>query len=394
MKRVHWATAAAAVVAMCAAGLSTGPHRPARGAAPPGAGAGPGAALVVRIYDVSDLVRPPIDQPFESAVIPPSMLFRRSLPGGGGGGGSGLFSPNADNKDAKRPEGITVDGIVSLLTSLVDAETWGPDGGSVVVAQNLLVVRQSDATHKRLAALLGDLRAARADGKPLDVQAFWVLVPPADLKGILKGNDKAAGREVDLAAVEKLGDRALYARAAVACLSGRPSYVLSGRARSVMIDQNASVGTAVAAYDPEVEQVLAGVALRIVPHLEGDGVVVDVLAAVGDWHEPPKPAHLGGQQSVFVPATQPSDLNISSKIDMSADVDRLNMTASHLATTARVPLGRPVLVGGMTLEPAAGAEGKADAPAAGDARQLYLVLLATSPEPPAGGAKAGKEVGR
>ncbi|MBI3467323.1 MAG: hypothetical protein HY000_30305 [Planctomycetes bacterium] len=36
---------------------------------------------------------------------------------------------------------------------------------------------------------------------------------------------------------------------------------------------------------------------------------------------------------------------------MKASLDRINLTVQQLSTTLRVPIGQPVLVGGMTLHP-------------------------------------------
>ena len=46
------------------------------------------------------------------------------------------------------------------------------------------------------------------------------------------------------------------------------------------------------------------------------------------------------------------------------------MVVHQLKTSLRVPTNRPVLVGGMTLEPSTTSNG----------RQLYLVLEVTSPQ--------------
>ena len=52
--------------------------------------------------------------------------------------------------------------------------------------------------------------------------------------------------------------------------------------------------------------------------------------------------------------------------DAAAAIDRRNEVTQALQTTVRLPLGRKVLVGGMTLEPTP----------KGDAQQLYLVIEA------------------
>ena len=54
------------------------------------------------------------------------------------------------------------------------------------------------------------------------------------------------------------------------------------------------------------------------------------------------------------------------------NLDRVNMVVGQLATTLKVPLGEPTLVGGLTREPAADDQDAAATP------QLYLFIEATA----------------
>ena len=65
---------------------------------------------------------------------------------------------------------------------------------------------------------------------------------------------------------------------------------------------------------------------------------------------------MNGNQIASPSTTQPTD-----------SIDRLNQVRQELRTTVRLPLARKVLIGGMTLEPAAKEEAS---------RQLYLVIEA------------------
>jgi hypothetical protein len=56
----------------------------------------------------------------------------------------------------------------------------------------------------------------------------------------------------------------------------------------------------------------------------------------------------------------------SGNVSQPVQVDRINVVAQQLATSLRVPLAKPVLVGGMTFP---GAEGTQAADS-----QLYLVI--------------------
>ncbi len=145
------------------------------------------------------------------------------------------------------------------------------------------------------------------------------------------------------------------------------------------------VGTAVVAFQPTIAQLLSGVTLQLTPRLEEDSAVVEVLSVVSGWGKPGPSISLTSGGKGAVATTQPSGDQTSTDIisHATASLDRLNVTAQQLATTVRIPLGKPILVGGMTFDPdrpettqPQGKPGVPDAPAA-DGKQLYLVLTLT-----------------
>jgi hypothetical protein len=78
----------------------------------------------------------------------------------------------------------------------------------------------------------------------------------------------------------------------------------------------------------------------------------------------PSPACSGPIDLSKAPATQPvvqADL-VNATATM---IDRLNVVNQEFATTVRLPIGKKVLLGGMTLEPASQTD---------PGRQLYLVV--------------------
>jgi hypothetical protein len=102
--------------------------------------------------------------------------------------------------------------------------------------------------------------------------------------------------------------------------------------------------------------------LEVTPTLETtlDTAVVDVKSQVADWAEP-TPIELSPRQ------TSASKQAVGSDIVMV--IDRLNLLSQEFCTTARLPVGKPILIGGMTSEPSQ------TGPATG---QLYLVLQLTA----------------
>jgi hypothetical protein len=101
---------------------------------------------------------------------------------------------------------------------------------------------------------------------------------------------------------------------------------------------------------------------------------VDILGFVSGWESPMEPYRMMTQNSGGTPATHPAEPDIASNGNSIATMDRMNVLAQEFCTTAYLPLGKPILIGGMTLEPEgiAAADAKADPKTAG--RQLYLAL--------------------
>ena len=111
-------------------------------------------------------------------------------------------------------------------------------------------------------------------------------------------------------------------------------------------------GNNVAGYSPSTAIVQAGTALQITPLVSADekSAVVDVESIASDWLSP-------AEYSNFTPVGMANQA-----AGTAASLDRMNMLVQQLRTTVRVPVGRPVLVGGMTADPGTQAE------------QLYLII--------------------
>jgi hypothetical protein len=82
-----------------------------------------------------------------------------------------------------------------------------------------------------------------------------------------------------------------------------------------------------------------GVIVQVCPVVAPGGgtAVLDVQSFITRWSEPSPQAQVGGAGSASCP------------------IDRPNMPAAEMAMTARVPLGKPVLLGAVTFAPAGGA---------------------------------------
>lgn len=330
----------------------------------------------LKLYDVSDLTAGVLPFKLRSDVLPPSVLhFSKDREAW-----NGLFcGRKRDDADVEPIGAIDIAKIIALIESTIDDPNL-----AVSEFEGSLAVRADAATHAKIVATLDQIRASRPLGKSVEVVAHWVLLEPGKVAGLYK----AGSREID---PQKLSDPAsLYVRSVSRTITGQAVTLLSGRARSVITAQSPSVGQSAAAYDPTVSQILSGLMATVDVRVVDRFAVASVAAAAADWDEPAKGSTLrtvrGGPSgdtdktvtiptpsdpnnpppTITIPAASPATPTADAMV---AEIDRLNMVAMHFHTQARLPLGTPVLVGGMTLEPATGATaGK------GDPRQLYLIL--------------------
>jgi hypothetical protein len=321
--------------------------------------------------------------------------------GGGGPGGRGAASGAMPG--ASDPMQITFDSLIDAMTSACDPNAWVENGtgkGDVRVVGAALVVWQTPDVHKRIDDFLRQLRDGSARRRTVSIDARWLLLNSDDVDRLVETNDDGV-RSLDGQILAEFTRRAGSLRAMSNCFSGQAVYVVSGTRRNVVTsyipvvgsiepprddimyashrsapvtylqDVSSSVGGRAVGYQPVVQSVNFGVELRIRPTLmHGESAaVVDLTSTVT----------FPGQEDqgrVVDPMTSGAATPL---------VDRLAVDAQELATTLRVPLGKPVLVGGMShiapvrdvAIPARQSEEASPpeaAPAPQETPQLYLVL--------------------
>ena len=357
MKTIRTITALAAIFTFCSFAL------------------GADERSVVKVYNVSDLLWARKDYPFESGInMPPTMPPTRGegvdprqfARGGGGGGGGGGANPAAaanqglfGQKPAQQHQhqDTIISQLSDLLVETIDPPSWVQNGGSIGSVRALggmLIISQSPANHDALAKLLGEIRTESS--KLVTVHAHWVLLQSEELEALAGKRDEkqsSAAQEIDSSALSKLGSKVVHYRGQTSCFNGQTVHLVSGRGRTAITKVTAVTGDNVGLYDPDAQVVQSGAMLQITPMLSQDGkqAVVDLQSVVSEWD--PAPAGM----EVKEPSTRPSAAT--------ATLDRVNVLVQQLRTTVQVPVGKPVLVGGMTFEPSN---------KGGNSAQLYLII--------------------
>ena len=245
--------------------------------------------------------------------------------------------------------------------------------------------------HAQIDNLLRQLYAGAGEHRTVTVDARWLLLDSNELMRLMPPNS-AGSQQVDRVRLEDFTRRPTSIRGITNCFSGQLVYLVSGTRRSVVssyvpvvgsidrhdadeqlspagesirfVSENAS-GSDVG-YRPIVERLNFGALLEIRPTLTRDKnvAIVDLKSTL---------TVLGQEPGNFGPPPA---------------VDRIAIETQELATTLRVPLGQPVLVGGLTYVPpsinsirdnAAGHGAERKPTTTAENRQLYLLLELRQP---------------
>ncbi|HUT88248.1 MAG TPA: hypothetical protein VMY37_02015 [Thermoguttaceae bacterium] len=379
--------------------------------------------LVTKTYDVSDLLASARDYSYQGGRLPTTPQENRWLGGGmmpmqgsgglmssGGGmavsgamsggamfavdsgatsggamsagGGMGGLWPSgsliAGNDFVQLPD---FDSLIDLITTTVAPESWDDVGGAGSCApyDQVLAISQTIAIHLEIEAFLDSVRAQRQALPTVVVDARW-LVLDSDLLDQLLGDRKprdadAAQVAVDPEALDLLTRTVPGYRARINCVSGHRAYLAAGDRRTVVHGAIPVVGSGVG-YQPVMQIPNVGLVLEIRPTVDlgAKSALVDVQSTVTRWRKPDRVLRVGTR-------FPPSEIGYSYDGEKetveepggesSVDVDRVNLPTQQFAASMRVPLGKPVLVGGLTLSPTTDADGHQ---AGEERKQLYLVV--------------------
>jgi hypothetical protein len=315
-----------------------------------------------RTYDLGDLLRVTRHYPLEPSMIPATRFGGEHRGGGGGGGGGqGMFGGDGNAQSAATTEPlVTAEGMIELVMETVDPESWRDKGGqvgSVRILGTRLIVTQTPFNHEQIGGLLEQLRE---DGSYMvAVRARWVAFSPAELGEVFaKAGAQKTGGAIAEVPDNLLREDNIYSQGQTLGYNGQTVHVASTRANTVVTGMDPVVGTNAVGYNLETAVIPSGVALQVTPHVMDDGrsVSLDLRSIVSEVE--------GAVRDGAVPQTQPV-----SERDAMLFVDRPSVIAQQFSTTVRVPAGKKVLIGGMTLDPAEKEQG---------AKQLYLVIEATT----------------
>ncbi|MEQ8209216.1 MAG: hypothetical protein RH917_05240 [Lacipirellulaceae bacterium] len=380
--------------------------------------------FILRTYDVGDLVMSIQDRPYDdsSKLLPVRGGGRGGLGGGGGGmgggGGGGMFSVEDDlaaQPQGHRPQWLAqfggggmpqpagasansakLDQLIDVIVSTVDFASWQENGSGEAEIQpfgNSLVVWQSRNAHSQIEGLLNSLAKNQADQKTLTIDARWLLLSSDELDKLMTG--KESPPTVDPALLSEFTRRGTSLRGITNCFSGQLVYLISGTRRNNVSSWIPVVGSLENPHEREHLVADRGqVRIQFAQNLSSGRVTKDRDSSVG--YQPVITTNNSGALLEIRPTKirgiEEAVVDLKSTITVEGQQDRENsefgkrvgspqppyvdlvaIDTQELTTTLRMPLGKPVLVGGMTHIAPQSSRNQAQEPA-GENAQLYLVL--------------------
>jgi len=281
----------------------------------------------------------------------------------------------------------------------VAAESWTVNGGGEANIEPLgttLVIWQDPRIHGRIGELLDALRSGSGDRRTVTVDARWLMLNSDELDSLVLPGEEGP-QQVNRERLAEFTRRPGSLRGVTNCLSSQLVYVVSGTMKNIVSGFIPVVGSV---GGPDTDSQLASNELGPQIHFVSDSTAASNSRSVG-YQPLMTMANFGAlleirptliptkksevmavvdlKSTVTVAGNNESGAGVAAGLDSIAPaVDRLAVETQELITTLRVPLGKPVLVGGLTYVRSsanAGAAGEAEPEGAStELPQLYLVL--------------------
>ncbi|MEI8383726.1 MAG: hypothetical protein WCJ09_26670, partial [Planctomycetota bacterium] len=263
--------------------------------------------------------------------------------------------------------------MIQVIRETIKPEIW-KEGAKITKLGNAFVISADEEAHEQIEALLNLFRARWGTLRTVSVRAWWLTLSAAELRPLLDSpTEKVSPDGPPVFGVvgedawnellqnwEQADDNdahRLRYQATLTCYNGQTVSAVSGTQDLAVTRMETLVTTsdgdkAQVGYQPEVSLIQQGLAFQVTPaaNVTGKTVLLDVHSRLS----------LTGNE---VDAMKKRGSDVIFPEDVARPIDRRRINIHRLATTARVPVDRPYLIGGMSM-PAADTDGL----------QLYLFV--------------------
>lgn len=359
------------------------------------------AELVLEVYDVGDLVFTPPDYPYVGNQLPTTGVMSKPIGGGFGGGGLGggfggggfggggffsvsdntgvttlkQFHGGAGAAHGASPTGdqnsnglrFNVSDLRSAIISTVEPNSWEEVGGPGVCTPlgGMLLIRQTPAIQRKIQELLDSIGRRGGAFRTVTVEAYWLLLGSDQIgrlgQTVNANNDAHRGSSLNRTVLEQLAAEVPGYRARLTCFNGQTVHLVAGHRRTVSTSATPTVGFGATGYTPLTAMPNIGVLLQLTPLLQQnrDSAILDVQSTVTGWTDPGEPIRITSSYSVAKPSSRgsgapptnqgPAEVFEGPERNVTVTIDRVNLPTQEWKTTLTLPLGRPVLVGGLSV---------------------------------------------
>jgi hypothetical protein len=323
----------------------------------------------------------PAESPSDTGVRRPSAQPPNRGGGGGasgaGGGSGGMAGRTVPQPMQSFASGLNFDfdSLIDVITSSIEPLSWDQVGGPGSIAPLqpcMLVISQTQRVHRKIEKFFEEIRAISPGLRTVTIRATWLLLDLKQLNQLL-GDKPRKEAGIDRKALEELAAKTKGYIGAITCFNGQTVHIASGRSRSAVVGAIPVVGGGGegAGYQPIINNPNSGAVLQVTPLLlpNTQAAMLDLQSVVTRSEGPTEPIHfLGGG-----PARAKSNgERKAARGGTTVTLDRIDMLVEQLATTLKVLLGEPTLVGGLSREHSTDDQEAAGAP------QLYLFIEATA----------------
>ncbi len=296
---------------------------------------------------------------------------------------------------------FTINDLKHAITDSIDPESWDTVGGNATCTTlgSMLLISQTARNHEKIEQFLKTVRAEVGSARVVTIHATWLVLDNEQADALIGESNKRDNRTaitVAPTALQKLRVSQPGYEGRISCFDGQRVHIVSGTRRTVSMSAIPTVGDFSVGYSPVVSVLNSGVLLEVTAATMPDRetALLDLRSVVSQWNALGDPIRITSNVGVVGTRREPqpaqaqtADNAGSSAESRAADaigqvsvaVDRLDMPVQQWASTVQVPLGKPVLVGGVSL--LRSRTNSADEGVAASSPMLYLFVETTLTNP-------------
>jgi hypothetical protein len=220
--------------------------------------------------------------------------------------------------------------IIDLIVDNVDTDSWNQNGGkaTITAVNDTLLIRQTDANHKKVGSFLKDLTESSVGGQPLTLDVWWIPANAGTKRNLAGTLAEQQNTSDAIKALNELSESVGGYHGSLQCRNRVTGNLVTGHRMPVVVGSVPVVGHNASEHQPIVETCNIGLSLEVTPRIQeqwnGSGIRMELRTELTTLAEPSKPARSAGE------------------------IDRYTIGSHALETNTLCQSGVPVVAGGLT----------------------------------------------